>query len=148
MSNFFDDFNLSSHNNHKFVAAKQYLKIAKNIENIMLESGINNTKLADLLGCSKSNVTKILKGDTNLTIETLAKISIALNAELKTVLIPKSAMVELNRQALAFIHHIKSKNEENSKRAWLSTVKSSNDEAYGFNMNAQSENENVNACFP
>lgn len=81
MSNFLENFFKNAEKRPSYVSAKTCLKIAKNIERVMEEKNINNAALAELLGCSKPYITKILRGDANLTIETLAKLSIALDCE-------------------------------------------------------------------
>lgn len=81
MSNFSENFFKGAEKRPSYVSAKMCLKVAKNIERVMGEQQINNSALAELMGCSKAYITKILRGDANLTIETLAKLSIALNCE-------------------------------------------------------------------
>lgn len=89
MSNYFDDYYAKAHKDYQYVATKTYLKVAKNVETIMSRRGLNNTELAELLGCSKPYITKILSGDVNLTIATLAKLSIALDCNLTSELVCK-----------------------------------------------------------
>ncbi len=98
--NFFKDLMKDAHKRPSYVKAKACIKIAKNIETIMDEKNINNAQLAALLGCSPPYITKILKGDANLTIETLSKLCIALDCDLTLKFEPKTPAisVEQNRQ--------------------------------------------------
>jgi transcriptional regulator with XRE-family HTH domain len=56
------------------------IEIAEQIYEIMEKKHINQTKLAEMLDVTRAYVSKILKGNANLTIETLAKISNGLDA--------------------------------------------------------------------
>ena len=50
----------------------------------MEENGLNQRNLAERMGCSQQYVSKILKGQENLSIETICKIEDALRIELLT----------------------------------------------------------------
>lgn len=52
-------------------------------------SGLSKTIFAEKLGVSKGRITQILDGSNNFTLETLAKISEALDAELRLTLRPR-----------------------------------------------------------
>ncbi len=56
----------------------------------MRKLGINKKELAEKLNVSKAYVTQLLKGKSNMTIETMVKIAEALNMTPKIELIPKS----------------------------------------------------------
>ena len=51
----------------------------------MEETGLNQRGLAERMRCSQQYVSKILKGQENLSIETICKIEEALEIELLTV---------------------------------------------------------------
>lgn len=59
------------------------LSVSTEIYQIMAEKGITKADLAKRLGTSKAYVTKILTGDANLSLKTLAKIQNALNSQFK-----------------------------------------------------------------
>lgn len=73
------------------------IELAKDIEDLMEKNQINNTQLAENLECSKAYVTKILKGDANLTMKTLSKISVALEGKLHIRLHDNNEIKSLNR---------------------------------------------------
>lgn len=70
-------------NSPDYIADQVKQDFAVSIEKSVTEKGLNRTDLAQLLGTSKSYVTKVLRGDTNLTIESMAKITHALNLKIK-----------------------------------------------------------------
>lgn len=131
MDNIFDSFFETADKNFEFVAAGLCAGIAKNIENLMKQQKISNVDLADRLECSKSYVTKLLRGDENLSVKTLAKIAIALDAEVNAILIPKSTYAELNRQLKEYFLHQQRQRREQEKKAWIHIAKSCNDENFG-----------------
>lgn len=88
MENIFDTFFETADTNPDYVAAGYCADIAKNIENIMEAKGINNTQLAEKLNCKKPYITKILSGEANLTLQSLAKISVALDSRFEIALKP------------------------------------------------------------
>lgn len=59
------------------------LEIAEQIHHFMEKKEINQTQLAELLDVNRAYVSRILKGNVNVTVETLAKIGKGLNAEWK-----------------------------------------------------------------
>ena len=62
----------------------------------MERANVSRTELAKLLGKSKSHVSRLLSGDRNMTLRTLAKISFAL-----------SCRVRLNLQPLESVEDVK-----------------------------------------
>lgn len=63
-----------------FESAKQDFMIS--VHSIMTKEKISKSELSENIGCSAAYITKILKGDANFTIETMVKISKALNTKL------------------------------------------------------------------
>lgn len=57
-------------------------KIARSILSALAEKGISQVKLAEALNISPQQISKIVKGHENLTLETIYKLSKALNVEL------------------------------------------------------------------
>jgi transcriptional regulator with XRE-family HTH domain len=57
------------------------IDIAETIHAEMQRQNITKSELAERLGSSRAYVTKILSGDVNFTVETLAKIGAAMNCE-------------------------------------------------------------------
>lgn len=75
----------------EFKAGVLRLAFYEDMLRIMEEKGINRTELAKRLGCTKAYITKLLSDTTNVTIQTMAKISLALDSELSITLNSKEA---------------------------------------------------------
>jgi transcriptional regulator with XRE-family HTH domain len=58
-----------------FIKEIYICKITNEISRIMKEKNLNKKQLAELMNVSPAYITKLLRGNTNFTIETLAKIS-------------------------------------------------------------------------
>ncbi|AXJ02550.1 helix-turn-helix protein [Cyclonatronum proteinivorum] len=65
-------------------------EIALRILSVLREKGMQQKKLASMLGVSPQQVSKIVKGKENLTLETISKIEMALGAELINIAEKKS----------------------------------------------------------
>ena len=67
-------------------ANKNWLRYSQSIAMKMLdkmeELQLNQTQLAEKMGCSQQYVSKVLRGQENLSIETLAKIETALDIQI------------------------------------------------------------------
>ena len=67
-------------------ANKTWLRYSQHIAMLMLDKmekiGLNQRGLAERMGCSQQYISKILKGQENLSIETISKIEEALSLEL------------------------------------------------------------------
>lgn len=66
-------------NDPEYVAEELKLDFANSMERLMKLCNINKRELAERIGSSQAYITKVLRGDANVTIETMAKL--ALNAE-------------------------------------------------------------------
>ncbi len=53
-------------------------RIALTVLNRLDEIGMSQRQLAERMGCSAQNVSKLLKGQENLTLETIAKLELVL----------------------------------------------------------------------
>ena len=60
------------------MANKSWLRYSQHIAMMMLDKmeklGMTQKRLAELMGCSQQYISKVLKGQENLSLETLAKI--------------------------------------------------------------------------
>ena len=76
-------------------ANKSWMRYSQHIAMLMLdkmeETGLNQRGLAERMGCTQQYVSKILKGQENLSIETICKIEDALELEL----LPKAVELEM-----------------------------------------------------
>lgn len=66
-----------------FIAESISFDIVENISELMFQKNIDRKTLAEKLGTSKAYVTKLLNGNPNLTLLSLAKIAVALGAEIR-----------------------------------------------------------------
>jgi len=65
-------------------------RIALRVLGVLKERGMQQKELAEQLGVSQQQVSKIVKGKENLTLETISKLEKALNISLVEILIQKS----------------------------------------------------------
>lgn len=63
--------------NKSWLRYSQYIALVT--RNRMAELGITQSALAELLGCTQQHVSLMLKGTSNLTLETIAKLETALD---------------------------------------------------------------------
>ncbi len=73
---------------------KYAFDISDQISELMESVSINKTELAEKLGSSKAFVSKILRGDANMTLKTLTKIVFALGGEVNTKIISSHQEVQ------------------------------------------------------
>jgi transcriptional regulator with XRE-family HTH domain len=66
------------------------VEISERIYNAMTQQDISNAELSRRLGKSRAYVTKLLRGTTNFTLESLVRISRALSCEVEFELLPKA----------------------------------------------------------
>ena len=62
---------------------KSWLRHSQHIAMLMLDKmekmNLTQKQLAEMMGCSQQYVSKVLKGEENLSLETMAKIEVCLN---------------------------------------------------------------------
>lgn len=63
--------------------------VSEEINRSMLEQGMNKATLAAKMDVSRPYVTKLLRGSENVSLQTLAKISVALNKKIHIALRPR-----------------------------------------------------------
>lgn len=68
------------------MANKSWLRYSQHIAMMMLdkmeEMGMTQKKLSEIMGCSQQYVSKVLKGQENLSLETLSKIERCLQIQI------------------------------------------------------------------
>jgi transcriptional regulator with XRE-family HTH domain len=67
------------------------LDFALSLSEIMEREGLKKVDLAERLGVSRPMVTKILRGNSNLTIETMVRASVAVSGKLQIRVVPESS---------------------------------------------------------
>ncbi len=77
---------------YKIEAAK--LDFVGSVTRLMTHENISNTELADRIDTSKPYITKLLRGDANVSIATMVKVAEALDAQLCIHLAPKHASIK------------------------------------------------------
>lgn len=60
--------------------------VISSIHIFMHENKINQKKLAEKLGMTEARISKMLSGDANLTLRTIAKVCVAINAQVHLTL--------------------------------------------------------------
>lgn len=81
------------------------LDFALSLSEMMEREGVKKADLAERLGVSRPMVTKILRGNSNLTIETMVRASSAVSGKLQIGVIPESSTghwVEVIRESKCF----------------------------------------------
>ncbi|NUE66949.1 helix-turn-helix domain-containing protein [Snodgrassella sp. ESL0253] len=68
---------------HEYVAEEQKIDFALLLAELLSEKGITKAQLAEATGKQKSYITRIMGGNANLTIETMARLLAAVGEELK-----------------------------------------------------------------
>lgn len=77
----------------EFLTYKANLDFTEDMLRILNEKGIKhvNKYLAEKLNCSPAYITKLLKGNPNLTIKKMVEIALILDQDLEIKLIPKTS---------------------------------------------------------
>lgn len=78
----FDQILADHKDDFDFKYETKLIEITEDICRILEESGMNRKDLSEVLGTSKSAVTKMLDGNTNFTLKRLLKVADALDREL------------------------------------------------------------------
>jgi len=63
-------------------AAKVTLDFTEDLVRLMEQRGVSNAVLAKKIGSSPAYITKVLRGDTNFTVETMVRLVRAVNGQL------------------------------------------------------------------
>jgi transcriptional regulator with XRE-family HTH domain len=97
----------------QMLASKLKMGFVGDLWNLMKESNLTGKELAKKLDISEARVSKILKGDANLTIDTIAKLACAVNSEVSLSIKPVNAKPEIVDASNVYklMNHIWAKNE-------------------------------------
>ena len=74
---------------HAYWVEGAILEFTEDMVNRMEEQGISRSELARRIGVSPAYVTKILRGSTNFTLDTMVKVARALDCEFRCRLQPR-----------------------------------------------------------
>jgi DNA-binding phage protein len=85
------------------------LEFVAGLTRLMARNGFTNTKLAEQLQTSNAYITKVLRGDTNFTIESMVKLTHALGGKLHIHVAESDANVRWleHMSGMAASHHSK-----------------------------------------
>lgn len=83
----------SARNTLPYLLEGAIIEFTEHVMGRMKSLNFSRTDLAAKLGSSSAYVTKVLKGDTNFTLESMVKISDALDSELRLELVPKTTVI-------------------------------------------------------
>lgn len=151
-------------NNKNIFSAMRRMDVAMQLRHHMALHGIKNSDLAERLGVSEANVSKLLKGNQNLQLDTLYMLSDALEEPLSVVVgdihnLPQSEDEVIDEYRVAFLHE---GTQDSLDGSWLLTtlkqdgVSRSSCEIYNFNafleckklmMDAKEVNEDEGKLF-
>lgn len=69
------------------------VEYTEDLARLMAERRITRSKLAEIMGVSPAYVTKVLRGDTNFTLQTMTRIALALESVVHVHVAPRGAKV-------------------------------------------------------
>jgi|GEM_PF-899924 len=72
-----------------FIAEMMKLEFADDLVRLLEARGLKRTELAEKLGTNRGYITRILDTEYNLTIETMARIALALDARISLRMLPR-----------------------------------------------------------
>jgi len=78
---------------HAYRSEGASIRFTEDLVTAMKSTGLTRSALADKIGSSPAYITKILKGETNFTLDSMVKIANALNCELTISLQPLATTV-------------------------------------------------------
>ena len=82
---------------------KKSAKVAIKVNRALRAQGMSQKNLAEKIGVSAQQVSKVLKGRENLTLETIGKLELALGLELISILREDEIIVKKNLESVAAI---------------------------------------------
>jgi transcriptional regulator with XRE-family HTH domain len=89
---FFDWYQELEHD-EEYLAENLKVEFAVDIEHMMVRHNITKSALAKQIDTSPAYITKVLRGDANMTIETMTKLSCAVGATLHIHVAPRSSKI-------------------------------------------------------
>ena len=111
----------------EYIAEDKKINAAITISRRMDQLNMSKADLAKKISSSPAYITKVLRGDSNLTIESLVKLSDAIDADLEINIRPRASKVHFD----TFFHQHKTKEQSN---AWLKTSGTLNFEEHQYRL--------------
>lgn len=106
---YLDKWIIDNQNDPSYIAADIALDLAINISTKMKELGLTRKKLAEKLNVSSAYITKLLSGNTNMTLNTMIKVADSLGYKLNVKLESKSK-ISFNQSNYVNVLYLKSNN--------------------------------------
>lgn len=95
---------------------KLMVQFARQIETLRKQRGLKKKDLAKKVGVSQAYITKVMQGEANYTLETMAKFAHALEADINLHMCDKTAMNRVDQQL--FFGQIKQAHTKASRSAF------------------------------
>jgi len=89
----FDDLFNEAQKTDSYWTQETILKFTNQLYRLLKKKDISKKQFADKLGTSQAYITKVLRGDANFTIETMVKLTRALDGGLEIQIIPQEENV-------------------------------------------------------
>jgi transcriptional regulator with XRE-family HTH domain len=80
---------------------KAKLNFALDLDKCRKEKGLSGKTLAEKLGTSAAYISKVFRGDANLTLESMVKLAHATGAKVEIRIVPESTVAEQNASLVA-----------------------------------------------
>jgi transcriptional regulator with XRE-family HTH domain len=84
---------------HAYQAEGASIRFTEDLVALMKSRGLTRTALAEKMGTSPAYITKILRGDTNFTLDSMVRIAQALDCEITVGLRPLAAVANQQRSS-------------------------------------------------
>ncbi len=83
-----------------FIAELMKLAFADDLVRLLEARGLKRTELAEKLGTNRGYVTRVLNTEYNLSVETMAKIALALDARISLRMLPREEVERRPRSSV------------------------------------------------
>lgn len=93
---------------HAYHAEGASIRFTEDLVAIMKSRGLTRTALAEKIGTSPAYVTKILRGDTNFTLDSMVRIAQALGCEIDLILRPLVSLAKPVQRSKVSYHEARS----------------------------------------
>lgn len=103
-------------NDNEYWAENAKLDFAVSLERLMQKAGISKSELARKIKSSPAYITQILRGDSNLTIDSMVKLSRATGGNLHITISPQATSAEWGK--LIEANHLWTESGEHAE-AWI-----------------------------
>lgn len=103
-------------NDPLYIHAGIMIEISEAVAGYMEDYSISRVELARRMGCSKAYITKLLRGSSNYTLETLIKLSLALGMKLRVELVDEKEPAAHRGSKYSYEHEVKKVAEDDFRQ--------------------------------